>query len=89
MFVNVLFLISSNSILSYFQSYPEPMFVNVLFLIPSNSILSYFQSDPEVSEIINESMININRDLSQDPKLQYLIPKLEGFREKMNHVFAT
>jgi hypothetical protein len=42
-----------------------------------------------MSAIINDAMVYIRQDLNDDPELTYLIPKLEGFREKMNHVFAT
>lgn len=54
-----------------------------------NQIFKDFESDPEMSAIINDAMVFIRRDLNDDPDLTYLIPKLDGFREKMNHVFAT
>ena len=38
--------------------------------------------------LINDSMVFIRKDLADDPDLKYLLPKLEGFREKMNSVFA-
>jgi hypothetical protein len=34
-------------------------------------------------------MVNVLNDLNSAPELRILVPKLNGFREKMNHVFAT
>lgn len=58
------------------------------FGVGENQLLN-FQTDPVIRSIIDNSLEFVKQDLNEREDLTFLIDRLAGFQERMEHIFAT